>query len=183
MDSSSDPLSTVSGPQQNVQNLLGKAFSGFLGPKFQKQGSDALQQLLAGIPQDVSAISEGAFRDFREFAIPSINLSASGISGTQNSRRVGEIARAAGSLTSQLARVRAQFIDNARNRQQSTIFGLLNSASGFANAGGTVENIVTESPLGPILGIVGGIAGGIVGGPPGAIAGAAIGSQVGGGGP
>lgn len=174
MNSSSEQLSTVSGPQQNIQNLLGAAFGGFLGPNFRNQGGQALSDLLSGAPTDIREITEGAFRDFNEFAIPAINSQAAGLSATQNSRRVGEIARAAGSVTSQLAGIRASFLDSARNRQQSTLFGLLNSASGFANAGGTVENIVEGSPFGQILGLVGTLGGAFLGGPLGAAVGGSL---------
>ncbi len=174
MDSSNEQLSTVSNPQQRIQKLLGDAFGSFLGPNFRNQGSQALSDLLSGTPQDITEITAGAFRDFNEFAIPAINSQAAGLSATQNSRRVGEIARAAGSVTSQLAGIRASFMDSARNRQQSTLLGLLNSASGFANAGGTVENITEGSPFGQILGLVGTLGGAFLGGPLGAAVGGSL---------
>ncbi len=183
MDSSSEQLSTVSGPQQKVQGLVGNAFGNLLGPGFAGLSSQALMDLLGGIPQDMSELTEGAFRDFNNFAVPSINAQASGLSATQSTRRVGEIARAAGSVTSQLAGIRAQFADSARNRQSSTLLGILNSASGFANAGGTVENLVEGSPFGQIMGLAGTLGGAFLGGPLGALAGGALfGGAAGGGG-
>lgn len=170
MDSSSKQLSNVSNPQQRIQGLLGDAFGSLLGPGFKGQRNQAFGDLLSGAGQDMTDLTNAAFRDFREFAIPGINAQAAQFSGIQNSRRVGEIARAAGNVTSQLSRTRAGFLEGARGRQMQTLLGILNSGSGFANAGGTVENVVEGSPFGQALGLAGTLGGAFLGGPAGAAA-------------
>lgn len=169
MDSSSQQLSNVSNPQQRIQGLLGDAFGSLLGPGFKGQRNQAFGDLLSGAGQDMTDLTNAAFRDFREFAIPGINAQAAQFSGIQNSRRVGEIARAAGNVTSQLSRTRAGFLEGARGRQMQTLLGILGAGSGFANAN-TNENLVEGSPFGQALGLAGTLGGAFLGGPAGAAA-------------
>lgn len=173
--------SRLSPAQQKVQDALGDVYDSFFGGNFRDEIRGGFSDLISGSPGDLTALTEGAFSDFREFAIPTINAQASGLSATQSTRRVGEIARSARGVTSDLARIRAQYLDSARNRQMNTLVGLLGSAGNFANAN-TQDTSISESPLGPILGLVGTIAGAFIGGPAGAAAGGAIGGAVGGGG-
>ncbi len=145
-----ESVSRLSPAQQKVQNELGGIFSGF----FSGQGGEGLSQafldLISGSPQDLTAINEAAFRNFNEYAVPGINAQFAGLSATQNSRRVGQIARAAGDVTSQLAGIHAQTIEGARNRQSNTLLGIINAGSGFANAS-TVDTIKSPSMFGQLL--------------------------------
>lgn len=176
----SEQHSRLAPAQQKVQDALGDVYESFFGGNFRDEIRGGFSDLISGAPGDMTAITEGAFSDFNEYAIPSINAQASGFSAIQSTRRIGEISRAARGVTSDLARIRAHFLDQARNRQMNTLVGLLSGAGNFANAN-TQDTSITESPLGPILGIVGTIAGGIIAGPAGAAAGGAIGGAVGGG--
>ncbi len=175
---SSTSVSNVSGSQQKVQTSLGTLLSGLL------EGSgieEAITSLLAGTPQDITDIEDAAFRNFNTRAVPSINAQAAGLSATQNSRRVGEIARAAGDVTAQLAGIKAQTIESARNRQLGAFSAIVNPSAGFSTAG-TVDNITEGSLFGQLAGLGGTLGGAaILGsklGPAGAVAGSVGGLSI-----
>lgn len=177
----SESVSTLAGSQQNVQNLLGDVFSQFLTGKGGKGTSQAFLDLISGAPQDFTNIRDSAFRNLKEFGIPQINSSASQISGIQNSRRSGEIARTTGNVVSQLAGIEFQGIESARNRQLQTLMGLLGGATTFANQP-TVDTIKSPSMFGQLLQLGGTIGAAALLGPAGGAAAAAATGAAGGGG-
>lgn len=152
---STESVSGLNAPQRGVARDLGSLLSGLLGGT---ELPTALLDLLSGTPTDITAIEEGAFRNFRERGIPQINAQAAGLSATQNSRRVGEIARAAGDITSQLAGIKAQTIESARNRQLGAFSAVVNPSVGFSTAS-TVDTIAEPSLFGQLLGLGGTLGG------------------------
>lgn len=163
-----ESVSQLSGSQQTVQKLLGNIFGGFLSGEGGAGTSQAFMDLISGAPQDFSNIRDSAFRNLKEFGIPQINAAASSISGTQNSRRTGEIARTTGNVVSQLAGIEFQGIESARNRQLQTLMGLLGGATTFANQP-TVDTIKSPSMFGQLLQLGGTIGAAALLGPAGAV--------------
>ena len=179
MGKGNESIPNTSRPQNITQTDVSDTLHNLIGGRFDQQFVDAFAQLLSGGAVDTREIEEGAFRNFREFGIPAINAQAAGFSAIQNSRRVGEISRAAGNITSQLAGIKAQFLDSARNRQLQAILGPLSIGAGFGTARGTTDTLVGSDVLGQVLALVGTIGGAFIGVPGGAAAGGAAGAAAG----
>lgn len=147
-----------SGAQGQVQGDLARVLSDLLGSDI----GGAFRELLSGAPTDISGIEQSTFDTFNRRAVPAINAQASGLSATQNSRRIDTIAQAAGDVTSQLSRLQAQMTESARNRQLQAVFGPLGISSGFSTAR-TTDTIAEPSPFSQLAGLGGTLGGAALG--------------------
>lgn len=158
LEPSVKPVSGVSGSQQTVQSTVSNTLLGLISDEGIYAGrSEALADILAGSPTDITGIEEAMRRRFHRETVPDINAAFADVGGTLSSRRGETVARAGVDLDTRIGQIQAGLTESARNRQLqgvSLALSPLTLGAQFSTQR-TIDNIAEPSLFGQFLGLGG----------------------------